>query len=229
MTDVKKKLALTMYVGGIPVSEIAEELEISVPTVYSWLEARNLSADIREGKYDEAIRMYTDTDTPVSVICSTLNVSPPTLYKCICTRGVSKRSSKSKLTEDKEQDIVELYQSGTPVSDICSMYSIAPPTLYATLRKHEIEPSRHHRVATTDISTYLDTPGNHTEIEHRRLYKNNPNNHLHIGVDKGSPDGDYTVEVLHNLDEATYTVVNMEYTPPTINHILTDYDKDTEL
>ena len=138
----KKQLAVMMFVEDIPVNEIAEELEVSVPTIYAWLEAKDIGASVRKQKYDEAVRLYAETDTPVTVICSTLKLSPPTLYTHVHERKVPLRSSGKHIKPETIEDIIELYKDGAPINTIIALYPMHPPKLYAILHKHKVKPCR---------------------------------------------------------------------------------------
>ena len=139
-----KQLSREMYIAGMSVKDIAEELGITVSATYAHLDVKQLTSELTKQKYEEAVRLYRDTDTPVHTICSQLHMSPPTLYAHVREQGLSRRNSGRRLSNnpDIEQDIVELYKLGMIVMDIKTMYGIDTPKIYDTLRKYGVSPNR---------------------------------------------------------------------------------------
>jgi len=133
-----KQEAQVMAENGIPIPDIANELNVSVPTVYGWIQTDAL-AEQRQERNVMIVAAYGD-GWPIAKLCSTFNVSQGTVYNVLHSSDTPLRRPRSNKTNGDR--IVKMYLDGVKVCVIVHQAGCSLTTIYRILDQRDI-PRRH--------------------------------------------------------------------------------------
>lgn len=150
MEPHKRAEIVDMFRGDLPVSAIAEEMEVSPSTIYRVLNEEGLAArsakqtalDLLPPETVDAIaRAYAVEGRPASTIIRAHDISYNFLYMVLAERNINYKefSDAEKNTKQERLDrAVQLYQDGILLYTIQAETGIHQPQLHAELRVLEI-------------------------------------------------------------------------------------------
>ncbi len=150
-----------MVEGGMSVTAIAEELELSASHVSKLISALGLGdaktrrtalSRLSPEDVQRIISLYLD-NAPVGIICTDWGLSYNALYKLLGDNGVELRAHSVASTEVKNQRMdaaVRMYEAGARLYDIEEETGIRQPQLHRELHKRKI-PLRKTTKAVTKL------------------------------------------------------------------------------
>ena len=129
-----KQEAQMMAENGISIPDIANELNVSVPTVYGWIQTDALAEQRRERNV-MIVGAYGD-GWSIAKLCSTFNVSQGTVYNVLHSSDTPLRRPRSnKFNGDR---IVKMYLDGVKVSAIVTAVECSLTSIYRILDQRDI-------------------------------------------------------------------------------------------
>ena len=130
--DTDKDEAILMVLGGMSISSIAEELEISPSTVYGWLLNSNISEQLRQHRDESIVAMYQE-EQPVYAICQQAQVSVGTVYRVLHQHGIEMRRTIPEHSNDVDELIVAAYMAGETLARVRMMVKRSLTYIYKVL------------------------------------------------------------------------------------------------
>jgi len=130
--DTDKDEAILMVLGGMSISSIAEELEISPSTVYGWLLNSNISEQLRQHRNESIVAMY-EEEQPVHAICQQAQVSVGTVYRILHQHGIEMRRTIPEHSNDVDELIVAAYRAGETLTRVRMMAKRSLTYIYKVL------------------------------------------------------------------------------------------------
>jgi transposase-like protein len=136
--------AITMFVGGISVADIAAELDVTEQTVRSWLRDAEVTVVAKAARTQAIIEAYNEGDT-VWAICKRFDIAQGTLYNTLHREGVPLRREVAQALGNDSQTVVEMYVRGDTLAAIRRETGRGYNTIYEILDARGI-PRRRTRV-----------------------------------------------------------------------------------
>jgi hypothetical protein len=145
VTDSVKATIMEMAIKGATPDVIAQEVNISISTVYHILKDEGLKAahkshGIGKERSDEMCKKYVETQTPVSALLVEFGATHQQLYIALAERSIPTRALIFKEQVEKHGNVrmekaIELYQQGCPGWKIDQETGVRPPDLYNEMHR----------------------------------------------------------------------------------------------
>jgi AcrR family transcriptional regulator len=145
VTDETKGEILAMYGGGqgMSIADIAQEVGLSVPTIYAVLNASDAlvakTTEVDNELLVVAFNRYQHTDDSVADICMAAGLDVPRFYALLRESKIALRTdAQSASRAERLEAAVRMYIENEPLWRITDATNIAQPTLNAELHKRGV-------------------------------------------------------------------------------------------
>lgn len=130
--DTDRDEAILMALGGMSIDSIAEELQVSSSTIYSWLLNSNISEQLRQHRDKSIVEMYVEGQ-PVHTICQQAQVSVGTVYRILHKHSIELRRTVVEHSDDVDELIVAAYMAGETLARVGMMSKRSLTYIYRVL------------------------------------------------------------------------------------------------
>lgn len=145
ITLLQEKELLEMAMAGVAPTDIANEVGVSIPTVYAVMRKHGILEQLKAKRDQKVIEAYQDGQRIVA-ITEAFQVSQFQLYRILERHGIKMRRGSPNTRRDDEDQICELYKGKTTLSQIRRITGRSIGYIYDVLDRNNIP-----RRAETDV------------------------------------------------------------------------------